>query len=214
MKCLPSSGSSGWGPGWGPQAIRAPSSCSPSAKGSVLSSRRAAMSSEGWDTHWDSPWGAQETLLPSFRCLPLAASEEQWPTWPQLFSAQQEHPSLMLTGRSHHKAADVLHFCSKCLRKSKKLSSLQLPQALPKPAAELCKLRHRMRLASIPKDWAKLAPDSIRAALGPDTPVIFSIRVPQQSLVLEVTHRSCVGDTYGVWRWHTGSFGGDTYGVV
>lgn len=146
------------------------------------------------------PWGAQETLLPSFRCLPLAASEEQWPTWPQLFSAQQEHPSLMLTGRSHHKAADVLHFCSKCLRKSKKLSSLQLPQALPKPAAELCKLRHRMRLASIPKDWAKLAPDFIRAALGSDKPVIFSIRVPQQSLVLEVTHRSCVGDTYGVWR--------------
>lgn len=117
------------------------------------------------------PGGAQETVLSSSWCLPLAASEERGQLGLSFCSAQQGHPSLMLTDRSHHKAADVLHSCSTCLRKSKKPSSLQQASNYHKPFQslwqQLCKLRHRMRLPSIPADWAKLAPDSIGAEPGP-----------------------------------------------
>lgn len=115
--------------------------------------------------------GAQETVLSSSWCLLLAASEERGQLGLSFCSAQQGHLSLMLTDRSHHKAADVLHSCPTCLRKSKKPSSFQQASNYHKPFQslwqQLCKLRHRTRLPSIPADWAKLASDSIGAELGP-----------------------------------------------
>lgn len=124
-------------------------------------------------TPWADPWGAQETdcaviLLVSCLLLPLKSSGQLGLSF---CSAQQGHPSLMLTDRSHHKAADVLHFCSTCLRKSKNPSSLQQASNYQEPFQsqwqQLCKLRHRTRLPSIPTDWAKLAPNSTGAELGP-----------------------------------------------
>lgn len=44
---------------------------------------------------------------------------------PRFCTAQQGHPALILTDRSHHKMADGLHSCSASLRKSEKTASLQ-----------------------------------------------------------------------------------------
>lgn len=55
---------------------------------------------------------------------------------PRFCTAQQGHPGLILTDRSHHEMADGLHSCSSCLRKSEKNGVVAARKQLPQPLSK------------------------------------------------------------------------------
>lgn len=83
--------------------------------------------------------GAQETVLSSFWCLPLAASEEQRPTWPQLLlstaGASRLDVDRQIPPQSSWCFTFLLYMPEEVQKPLIIAASKQLPRALSKPAA-------------------------------------------------------------------------------